>query len=1297
MRALLRPYHERLRAELERFGGTVEKFIGDAVMARLRRAGRARGRSRARGARGARDPRLRARRRASSRCGSASPPARRWSRSDARPEAGRGRWRRRRRQHGRPAQAAAPVNGILVGETTYRATERAIDYRERRAGRRRRARPSRLPSGRRVEARVALRRRRRQHEARAARRPRARSSSCSSTRSAARAGSASRSSSRSSACRASARAGSSAELFAAASTRTPSSITWRQGRSLPYGEGVSFWALGEMVKAQAGILETDAAGRRGGEARARPSRALVPTRPTPRWVERAPAPAGRARGGDERPAATAAARRSPPGGASSRRSPRSGRSSSSSRISTGRTTACSTSSTTSSTGRPACRCSSSAPRGPSCSSGGPAGAAASRTRSRLALAALRRGDRRLVHALLERSVLRRRCRQTLLERAGGNPLYAEEFVRMLARARPTDELARDGAGHHRGAPRRARAEEKALLQDAAVLGKVFWVGALAALGGSSAGRPRSGCTRSSARSSCGASADRRSPARPSTPSATSLVRDVAYGQIPRASERRSTVPRPSGSSRSAGREDHAEMLAHHYLAALELASAAGQDATAARRAARDVRSRDAGDRAFALNAFAGRRALLRRARARALARGRRGAAASVLLPARASASTAPGTRARAAALEEARDGSARAPVSPSAAAEADVTARASSGGTAATRRSRAACTSSARVSSWRARRPPPAKAHVLSQRRALPHARRRDMRKRSAIGGEALAMAEDARVWRSFRPHALDNIGLAQEQPRRSRRVVDDLERSIEIAVERQGRPAAARAIQQSRRRCSGCSGDFRACAHADRRGASLSLSASATQTVAMAHAANASIQMLFLKGEWDEALRRARASSWRACEAGEPHYLESGMRVRSRATSASPAGDVEGRARRRRTDGARRPVGLGDPQALFPSLADAAQLYVEAGESTRPGSLPDERSERWDERRICGSSRASRARSDSTRRRGELASALETPARTRRPWIDATARAPSTDDFVAAAEHASPRSAISSSRRMPACAPLRSSSPRAAAPRPTSSCARALAFYALRRRDALPPEARGAARGDRVSASARLRSENADGLDVLLRLRRRARPPRARPRGAQGRHLPLLRPRRLHGARRKHGPGGRATAPPALPRARPLRARALRRHRREVHRRRCHGRLRRADRARGRPRAGSAGRARDPRRARRGGRARGTHRDHHGRGADRTRRPTRCRRGYGLGRRREHRRPTPGGGADGHDPGRRDDLPRDASARSSSRSANPVEAKGKSEPVDVWKALRARAQRRSRASRRRGARRPRA
>jgi len=37
----------------------------------------------------------------------------------------------------------------------------------------------------------------------------------------------------------------------------PELITWRQGRCLPCGEGITFWALGEIVKAHAGILESD--------------------------------------------------------------------------------------------------------------------------------------------------------------------------------------------------------------------------------------------------------------------------------------------------------------------------------------------------------------------------------------------------------------------------------------------------------------------------------------------------------------------------------------------------------------------------------------------------------------------------------------------------------------------------------------------------------------------------------------------------------------------------------------------------------------------------------------------------------------------------------------------------------------------------------------------------------------------------------------------------------------------------------------------------------------------------------
>ena len=46
----------------------------------------------------------------------------------------------------------------------------------------------------------------------------------------------------------------------------PELITWRQGRCLAYGDGVTMWALGEIVKAQAGIARAGRAGRRRREA-----------------------------------------------------------------------------------------------------------------------------------------------------------------------------------------------------------------------------------------------------------------------------------------------------------------------------------------------------------------------------------------------------------------------------------------------------------------------------------------------------------------------------------------------------------------------------------------------------------------------------------------------------------------------------------------------------------------------------------------------------------------------------------------------------------------------------------------------------------------------------------------------------------------------------------------------------------------------------------------------------------------------------------------------------------------------
>src|SRR5215213_637306 len=129
VQAVLAPYHARLREELERWGGTVEKFIGDAVMALF-------------GAPVARedDPERAVR---------AALAIRDWIAEEgklqvriavntgealvnlaARPEAGEGMAAGDVVNTTARLQSAAPVNGILVGEQTYRATADTIDYRQ---------------------------------------------------------------------------------------------------------------------------------------------------------------------------------------------------------------------------------------------------------------------------------------------------------------------------------------------------------------------------------------------------------------------------------------------------------------------------------------------------------------------------------------------------------------------------------------------------------------------------------------------------------------------------------------------------------------------------------------------------------------------------------------------------------------------------------------------------------------------------------------------------------------------------------------------------------------------------------------------------------------------------------------------------------------------------------------------------------------------------------------------------------------------------------------------------------------
>ena len=140
VRARIRPYHARLREEIERYGGTVEKFVGDAVMAVFgapvaheddaERAVRA-GLRDPGGDRGAERGRPGARR---CRCGSGSTRARRWSRSA--PARSRARGSSPATSSTRPSrlQGAAPVDGVAVSEQTYRATERVFDYEALRAG-----------------------------------------------------------------------------------------------------------------------------------------------------------------------------------------------------------------------------------------------------------------------------------------------------------------------------------------------------------------------------------------------------------------------------------------------------------------------------------------------------------------------------------------------------------------------------------------------------------------------------------------------------------------------------------------------------------------------------------------------------------------------------------------------------------------------------------------------------------------------------------------------------------------------------------------------------------------------------------------------------------------------------------------------------------------------------------------------------------------------------------------------------------------------------------------------------------
>jgi class 3 adenylate cyclase/tetratricopeptide (TPR) repeat protein len=602
VRAVLEPYHARLRTELERRGGTVEKFIGDAVMA-LFGAPAAHEDDPERAVRAALAIRDSIRDEGELQVRIAVTTGEALVALGARPTEGEGMASGDVVNTAARLQSAAPVNGILVDETTYRATQQPISYEVREAVQAKgKSEPIPVWEPREARSRYGVDVTRaggaplvgRESEVGLLRDTLQRARQERSLQLITLAGVPGIGKSRLV-----------SELFAVLE-EDPELMYWRQGRCLPYGEGVTYWALSEMIKAHAGILETDSP-ETAQEKLAGVVREALEGASDREWVEGHLRPlVGLADeehvGGDRQAESFAAWRRFLE--ALAERSPlvlvfedlHWADDSLLDFIDHLVDWAAGVAMLVVCTARPELLT-----RRPGWGGGKPNAAT-------ISLSPLSDDDTaRLVHALLERSVLPADLQATLIERAGGNPLYAEEFARMV------DELGEDGTGLR--LPESVQGiiaarldalpiDEKLLLQDAAVVGKVFWLGALERIAPRDEREAelllhhleRKEFVRRERRSSVGEESQ--------YVFSHLLVGDVAYSQIPRAL-RSEKHQRAAVWIESLGRpEDHAEMLAHHYLTALELDRAAGADTAELATRAR-IRLREAGDRAYALSAFPG--------------------------------------------------------------------------------------------------------------------------------------------------------------------------------------------------------------------------------------------------------------------------------------------------------------------------------------------------------------------------------------------------------------------------------------------------------------------------------------------------------------------------------------------------------------------------------------------------------------------------------------------------------------------------------------------------------------------
>jgi class 3 adenylate cyclase/tetratricopeptide (TPR) repeat protein len=593
--AILRPYHARVRSELERHGGTVEKFIGDAVMA-LFGAPLAHEDDPERAVRAAlaiRDFALEEG--LELRVGITTGEA--LVRLDVRLESGEGMASGDVVNTAARLQGAAPVNGVLVDETTYRATRSVVDYDDASSVQAKgKAEPVAVWQAAQVRARrgvdVAHGRRAelvgREQELGVLRDAFERVRSSKTSQLVTLVGVPGIGKSRLV-----------HELFRIVHD-DPELITWRQGRCLAYGEGVTLWALGEIVKAQAGIHEQDLPDVAAEKVHASVEDVLSDSGDAS-WIEShllalVGLPGESELGGDQRAHAFSAWRRYFEAMAEQRPLvlvvedlhwadeslldfvdelvdwvtdvPL--------------LVVC--------TARPELL-----ERRPGWGGG-------KLNATTLALRPLSDEETGLLFArLLERPVLPAEEHQSLLERAGGNPLYAEQFAELFLEQGSAEafSLPETLQGIISARLDALPTEEKELLRDASVVGKVFWTAVLPVEPEEAARALHSLTRKAFVRQQRRSSVEGQSE----FAFAHALVRDVAYSQIARA-DRAEKHRHTAQWIESLGRpEDHAEMLAHHWGAALALAEAAGAETGKLVERAR-VASRAAGDRAYVLNAFA---------------------------------------------------------------------------------------------------------------------------------------------------------------------------------------------------------------------------------------------------------------------------------------------------------------------------------------------------------------------------------------------------------------------------------------------------------------------------------------------------------------------------------------------------------------------------------------------------------------------------------------------------------------------------------------------------------------------